>query len=120
MIVLFGLQFSSRMTLKRALLSVSGIGRPYMLSLCGTFGCSPEILLGDVPREALKGIIRKTLQERTILVTLRREVITAIRLKSQLKLYQGIRHNEGLPVRGQNTKTNARTSRTLKRAKNYL
>jgi small subunit ribosomal protein S13 len=114
MVVLFGLQFPSSLSLGKALLSVTGLGRPYVLHLCKIFGFSPEIPVGSVSREDLKNIVRKTSNERLVLLPLSREVLNAVKLKSQLRLYQGVRHNEGLPVRGQNTKANARTSRRLK------
>jgi small subunit ribosomal protein S13 len=116
MVVLFGLQFSESFSVGKALLSVTGVGRAYTNHLCQFFGLTYSTPLREISRDTLKSLVRKTSNERLVLLALRREVVTAIKLKSQLRLYQGIRHNEGLPVRGQNTKANARTSRRLKNA----
>jgi small subunit ribosomal protein S13 len=119
MIIFLGLQFPNSTRLDKALLSVPGIGRPYAEYLYAFFGFSPKLPLKLVPREQLKLLARKITVERPVLVTLRREVHTAIKLKIQLKMYKGVRHLEGLPVRGQNTKTNASTSRKLKQGKRF-
>jgi small subunit ribosomal protein S13 len=116
MVVLFGLQFSDSVSISRALLAIPGLGRAYVAHLCNFFGLSQGIPLSEISRDTLKSLIRKTTNERPVLLTLRRETISAVKLKTQLRLYQGVRHSEGLPVRGQNTKANARTSRRLKNA----
>jgi small subunit ribosomal protein S13 len=113
MVIFFGLHVPGSTPVGKALLLVPGIGRSYAGFLCNFFGVSFFAPLQDLPREIIKNLIRKTTQERLTSTALKREVTNAIRLKSQLRLYQGIRHVEGLPVRGQNTKTNASTSRRL-------
>jgi|JI91814BRNA_FD_contig_51_4833533_length_669_multi_2_in_0_out_0_1 small subunit ribosomal protein S13 len=114
MVVFFGAYLPSSTPLGKALRAVVGVGPAYAKFLSHFFGLSLAIPLQEVPREILKNLVRKTSQERLILLALRRETSNAVRLKSQLRLYQGVRHNEGLPVRGQNTKTNASTSRKLR------
>jgi small subunit ribosomal protein S13 len=59
-------------------------------------------------------MVRKSSTERMVLLVLKRESFNAVKRKIQLKTYKGVRHLEGLPVRGQNTKSNASTSRKLK------
>lgn len=113
MVIFFGLHVPGSTPVGKALLLVPGIGRSYAGFLCSFFCVSFFAPLQDLPREIIKNLIRKTTQERLTSTALKREVTNAIRLKSQLRLYQGIRHVEGLPVRGQNTKTNASTSRRL-------
>lgn len=114
MIIFFGIPFLKSMPLGKALLSISGIGVPYAKYLCAFLGLSFAIPLEAVPREHLKLMARKSSLERTVLLTLKRESFNAIKHKIQLKTHQGVRHLEGLPVRGQNTKSNASTSRKLK------
>jgi small subunit ribosomal protein S13 len=114
MVVLFGLQFTETVSLGKALMTITGLGRPYVQYLCRLSGFSPNSPLGLVPREQIKILVRKTASDRLVLSALRRDVSNAVKLKVQLRLYQGVRHLEGLPVRGQNTKANARTSRRLR------
>jgi small subunit ribosomal protein S13 len=120
MVVLFGLQFSETVSLGKALMTITGLGRPYVQYLCRLSGFSPESPLGAISREQIKMLMRRTAAERLVLSPLRRDVSNAIKLKIQLRLYQGIRHLEGLPVRGQNTKANARTSRRLQVVTKFL
>jgi small subunit ribosomal protein S13 len=119
MIIFLGLQFSGSMRLDKVLLSVSGIGRPYILYLHSFFGLSFGLQLKQIPREQLKLLGRKITLERPVLLNLKRETVNAVKTKIQLKTYKGIRHLEGLPVRGQNTKTNASTSRKLKQGTRF-
>jgi small subunit ribosomal protein S13 len=117
MVIFFGLQFSGSTRLDKALLSISGIGRPYAAYLYKFFGFSFWLPLKSVPREQLKLLVRKVSLERSTSEILKRDVANSVKLKIQLKTYKGIRHLEGLPVRGQNTKSNASTSRRLKQGK---
>lgn len=119
MVIFLGLQFSASTRLEKVLLAVPGIGYSYAAYLTKFFGLSSRLSLKRVTREQLKLLARKITLERSTLSTLRRETSTAIKLKIQLKTYKGVRHLEGLPVRGQNTKSNASTSRKLKHGKSF-
>jgi small subunit ribosomal protein S13 len=114
MIIFFGIPFLKSMSVGEALLSIAGIGLPYARFLCSFFGLSFHIPLEAIPREQLKLMVRKSSTERVVLLVLKRDSFNAVKRKIQLKTYKGIRHLEGLPVRGQNTKSNASTSRKLK------
>jgi small subunit ribosomal protein S13 len=115
MVSLFGLHFTDTTSIGKALLAVPGIGLSYMRYVCCFLGLSEKTPLRSVSREVLRDLVRFTSLDRLTGVTLFRSVNAAVKKKIQLKLYQGYRHAEGLPVRGQNTKTNASTCKHLKR-----
>ena len=99
-----------------ALTYIYGIGRTRAQQLLEVTGVSPDLRvhqLGDDElvklRDAIEGADLK------IEGDLRREVQADIRRKIEIGSYQGRRHRMGLPVRGQRTKTNARTRKGPKR-----
>ncbi|MFR6221195.1 MAG: 30S ribosomal protein S13, partial [Anaerococcus sp.] len=71
-------------------------------------GINPDTKMKDLTEGEL-GKIREILDDYTIEGDLRREVSMNIRNLREINCYRGIRHKRGLPVRGQNTKNNART-----------
>jgi small subunit ribosomal protein S13 len=93
-----------------ALSYVHGIGRPTALKICKNLGLDMQMRMGDASEELLnqiRGEIEKI--GVTIEGDLRREVSINIKRLQDMRCYRGIRHRAGLPVRGQRTKTNART-----------
>ena len=91
-----------------ALTSVYGIGRSRARNICATAGISPSVKIKDLQEsevETLRGEVAKF----TIEGDLRREVSMNIKRLMDLGCYRGIRHRRGLPLRGQRTRTNART-----------
>ncbi len=91
-----------------ALTYVYGVGRPTAQKICAAAGVKPESKISDLSEadvEALRGEVAKI----TVEGDLRREVTMNIKRLQDLKCYRGLRHRRGLPVRGQRTKTNART-----------
>jgi len=111
MTTLFGLSFSNNTLLKKALTSISGIGYTYADFLIRSLHLGPASTISNLSREQVKFITRIVLQQRPIGPSLERETRNNILSKVNVHCYQGIRHIEGLPVRGQNTKTNASTAR---------
>ena len=92
-----------------ALTYIYGIGRTRAQELLAATGVSPDLRvhqLGDEELVKLRDAIEGNYK---IEGDLRREVQADIRRKIEIGCYQGIRHRRGLPVRGQRTKTNART-----------
>lgn len=92
-----------------ALTSIYGVGRRQAQKIVKEAGISPDIRAADVgPNEANN--IRRVI-EQTILVEgdLKREVGLSIKRLMDLNCYRGFRHRKSLPVRGQRSKTNART-----------
>ncbi len=92
-----------------------GIGRTRALQTLDATGISPAVRvheLGDEELVKLRDYIEANFQ---VEGDLRREVAADIRRKVEIGSYQGRRHRSGLPVRGQRTKTNARTRKGPKR-----
>ena len=98
-----------------ALTYIFGIGKTRALQTLDATGVSPDMRvhqLGDEELVKLRDYIEANYQ---IEGDLRREVTADIRRKVEIGSYQGRRHRQGLPVRGQRTKTNARTRKGPKR-----
>ena len=98
-----------------ALTYIYGIGRTRSHELLAATGVSPDMRvheLGDEELVKLRDYIESNFQ---VEGDLRREVTADIRRKVEIGSYQGRRHRQGLPVRGQRTKTNARTRKGPKR-----
>lgn len=90
------------------LCSIYGIGPTRAGLVCEAAGVDPSTKIKELPEAQLEKI-RAEVGKFTIEGDLRREVNMNIKRKMDLGTYQGIRHRRGMPVRGQSTKTNART-----------
>ena len=94
---------------------IYGIGRPTATAILEKAGINPDTRVKDLTEEEA-GKIRKIIDEEYIVEgDLRREVSLNIKRLMEIGSYRGIRHRRGLPVRGQKTKTNARTRKGPKR-----
>ncbi|MEG0830000.1 MAG: 30S ribosomal protein S13 [Anaerovoracaceae bacterium] len=94
---------------------IYGIGRPTALAILTKAGISPDVRVKDLSEEEA-GAIRKIIeQEYEVEGDLRRDVSLNIKRLMEIGCYRGIRHRRGLPVRGQKTKTNARTRKGSKK-----
>ena len=88
---------------------IYGIGRPTALLILEKAGINPDTRVKDLTEDEA-GKIRKIIDEEYLVEgDLRREVSMNIKRLMEIGSYRGIRHRRGLPVRGQRTKTNART-----------
>ena len=87
---------------------IYGIGKSSAQEILEKTGINPDTKMKDLTEGEL-GKIREILDDYTIEGDLRREVSMNIRNLREINCYRGIRHKRGLPVRGQNTKNNART-----------
>ena len=88
---------------------IYGIGRTSAQKILEMTGINPDIRVKDLTEDqeaALRDVIDKHF---TIEGDLRREVALNIKRLTEIGCYRGVRHRRGLPVRGQRTKTNART-----------
>lgn len=95
---------------------IYGIGRVTSNRLLAEAGVNPDTRVKDLTDdEVIK--IQKAMEAHDILVEgdLRREVALNIKRLQEIGCYRGIRHRKGLPVRGQKTKTNARTRKGPKK-----
>ena len=96
---------------KHAVISLTyifGVGRPTAAKICEAVGIEPTVKIKDLSDEQLD-IIRTEVAKYPTEGDLRREVSMNIKRLMDLACYRGIRHRRGLPLRGQRSKTNART-----------
>jgi small subunit ribosomal protein S13 len=93
---------------------IYGVGRARAFKVCATVGVNPETKIRDLTEAEIEGI-RSELAKVPIEGDLRREVAMNIKRLMDLGCYRGLRHRRGLPVRGQQTKTNARTRKGPRR-----
>jgi small subunit ribosomal protein S13 len=112
---LVGVDLPREKRLEVALTYIYGVGRTRAQKTLAATGVSPDLRvkdLGDAELLALRDYLESNYK---LEGDLRREVAADIRRKVEIGSYQGIRHRRGLPVRGQRTKTNARTRKGPKR-----
>ncbi len=94
---------------------IYGIGRPTAQAILAKAGINPDTRVKDLTEDEA-GAIRKIIDtEYVVEGDLRREVSLNIKRLMEIGSYRGIRHRRGLPVRGQKTKTNARTRKGPKK-----
>jgi small subunit ribosomal protein S13 len=102
---------------KHAVISLTyifGIGRTTAKKLCDATGVSPKVKVQDLTEDELDKL-RSEITRLPVEGDLRRSVQLNIKRLLDLGCYRGIRHRRGLPLRGQRTKTNARTRKGPKR-----
>ncbi|MDZ4099669.1 MAG: 30S ribosomal protein S13 [Methylophilaceae bacterium] len=91
-----------------ALTSIYGVGRNTAKQICLAAGVTPTAKIKDL-NDAEVEKLRDEVAKLKVEGDLRREVTMNIKRLMDLGCYRGVRHRRGLPVRGQRTKTNART-----------
>jgi small subunit ribosomal protein S13 len=99
-----------------ALTAIYGIGRPRAQAICTAAGIAPSAKIKDLS-DAEMDRLREQVQKFTVEGDLRREVTMSIKRLMDLGCYRGVRHRRGLPVRGQRTRTNARTRKGPRKAR---
>lgn len=112
---LAGVDIPNEKRIEIALTYIFGVGRTRAKETLVATGISPDIRVKDLTDEQLITLRDYLEANYKIEGDLRREVDADIRRKIQINCYQGQRHRKGLPVRGQRTKTNARTRKGPKR-----
>jgi small subunit ribosomal protein S13 len=112
---LVGVDLPREKRLEIALTYIYGVGRTRSRQTLAATGISPDKRVRDLSDEEL--VMLRDFIEANYKVEgdLRREVQADIRRKVEIGCYEGIRHRKGLPVRGQRTRTNARTRKGPKR-----
>ena len=93
---------------------IYGIGKTRAYEICAAAGVAPETRIRDLT-EAEEEALRSEVGKIAVEGDLRREVAMNIKRLMDLGCYRGLRHRRGLPVRGQQTKTNARTRKGPRR-----
>lgn len=102
---------------KRVVISLQyiyGIGNSNAKKILAAVGISEDVRVKDLTEEQL-GAIRQELTKFRVEGDARRQVALNIKRLTEIGAYRGIRHRRGLPVRGQRTKTNARTRKGPKK-----
>ena len=112
---LAGVDIPNEKRIEVALTYIFGVGRTRAKETLEATGVSPDIRVKDLTDEQLIQLRDYLEGNYKIEGDLRREIDADIRRKIQINCYQGIRHRRHLPVRGQRTKTNARTRKGPKR-----
>jgi small subunit ribosomal protein S13 len=110
-----GVNLPREKRLEIALTYIYGIGQPTARKVCADLALSPDEKIRDLTDEEitkLRGYIDANLE---VEGDLRRDRSQAIKRLTEIGCYRGIRHRRGLPVRGQRTKTNARTRKGPKK-----
>jgi small subunit ribosomal protein S13 len=93
---------------------IYGIGRPTSNKLLGAAGINPDTYVRDLTEQEVSKL-RDAVDNLVVEGDLRRERSQNIKRLMEIGCYRGLRHRRGLPVRGQNTKNNARTRKGPKR-----
>ncbi len=93
---------------------IYGIGPTRAKQICAATGIAEDKKIGELSEDQLEAL-RSEVGKYTVEGDLRREVSMSIKRLMDLGCYRGIRHRRGLPLRGQRTKTNARTRKGPRR-----
>ena len=94
---------------------IYGIGRTSSNRILADAGVDPNTRVRDLTAEEVRKIATVIEETQTVEGDLRREIAMNIKRLQEIGCYRGIRHRKGLPVRGQKTKTNARTRKGPRR-----
>jgi len=94
---------------------IYGVGQPSSNELLAELGISPDTYVRDLTDDEVSKLRDLIDRDYTVEGDLRRERSQSIKRLMEIGCYRGVRHRRGLPVRGQNTKTNARTRKGPKR-----
>ena len=97
-----------------SLTSIYGIGKSRSNKICIKTGLSPSLKVKSLTESQIE-LIREEVGKYIVEGDLRREVAMNIKRLMDLGCYRGLRHRRGLPVRGQRTRTNARTRKGPRR-----
>ena len=112
---LAGVDLPREKRMETALTYIYGIGRTRANELLAATGVSPDLRAKDLADEDLIKLRDYIEEHFKVEGDLRREVQADIRRKMEIGCYEGLRHRHHLPVRGQRTKTNARTCKGPKK-----
>ncbi len=113
---LFGIEIPNEKRIEASLLRIHGIGTTTAKRILEHAGIDPGVRTGKMNEEQLVRVAQ-VIQSEGILIEgdLRRERQAALKRLTSINCYRGIRHKRGLPVRGQRTRTNARTRKGRKK-----
>ncbi len=110
-----GVDIPREKRLEISLTYIFGIGRTRSKEICESVGISPNTRVRDLTEDEVAQLRTYVDQNLKVEGDLRREVAANIKRKVEIGSYEGLRHRRGLPVRGQRTRTNARTRKGPKK-----
>jgi small subunit ribosomal protein S13 len=110
-----GVNIPTQKRVEVALTYIFGIGLSSSQKILNQAGVSPEIRVRDLSEDEVSKIRNVIGEDYAVEGDLRREVTMNIKRLTDLGCYRGLRHRRGLPVRGQRSKTNARTRKGPRR-----
>jgi len=114
---ILGVDIPNNKKLPYALRYIYGIGPKRADIIVSDIGLDPDMRAKDLNEEQINAIMAKVSEMQYIVEgDLRREIASNMKRMQAINCYRGIRHRRGLPVRGQRTKTNARTRKGKARA----
>jgi len=107
---LLGVEIPAKKKVPYALRYINGVGPARADLIVAAVGIDPDMRASDLSEEQLNKIMTFIAEKKWVVEgDLRREITSNIRRLQAINSYRGIRHRRGLPVRGQRTRTNART-----------
>ena len=109
MALIAGVDLPNDKRIEIALTYIFGIGPSFAADIISNTGISPDTRVKDLTEEEVASIREQIETKYTVEGDLKREVALNIKRLTEIGCYRGRRHRSGLPVRGQRTKTNART-----------
>ena len=112
---LFGVDLPREKRIEIGLTYIYGIGNTTAKKIIAETGVNPDIRVKDISEDDLQKIREYIDKNLTVEGDLHREVSQNIKRLMEIGCYRGLRHRKGLPVRGQRSKTNARTRKGPKR-----
>jgi small subunit ribosomal protein S13 len=110
-----GVDIPREKRLEISLTYIFGVGRSTSQEICDNVGISRDTRVRDLTDEEVAQLRTYVDQNVKVEGDLRREVAANIKRKVEIGTYEGLRHRRGLPVRGQRTRTNARTRKGPKK-----
>lgn len=114
MVRIAGVILDSNKHIVVALRKIYGIGKVSAFYICKKAGISPDLKVSQLSDEIIFSV-QKIVSEFEVEGNLRTRVRFNIKRLKDIKCYRGVRHKIGLPVRGQRTRTNARTRKRLRK-----
>jgi small subunit ribosomal protein S13 len=113
---LLGVDIPNEKRIEASLPYIYGVGPALARKILGQANINPDTRTGELTNEQISAIVA-VIQANGIAIEgdLRRDVQLNLKRLQQINCYRGIRHRKGLPVRGQRTKTNARTRKGPRR-----
>ena len=110
-----GVNLPNQKRLEIGLTYIFGIGQPTAQKICAALGLSPDTKVRDLTEDEVAKLREYIDTNEQVEGDLRRERTQAIKRLQEIGSYRGLRHRRNLPVRGQRTKTNARTRKGPKK-----